>query len=133
MELTDDQVRRVEKRLGSLVSDSPRFSIVISLAVMGMIVAGFAISEGLMNGAQGLGLSYNVSMAIRIIGTPLLLIGVWFALFPRIIRPRIRRAMRECGLNICIRCGYELEGLSPDTVCPECGKAEQPPPGVAEG
>ncbi|MCA9296818.1 MAG: hypothetical protein KC983_09875 [Phycisphaerales bacterium] len=128
-ELTADQVRTVEKRLNIVASGDARFGWLVGTFVVAMILIGYIFSEGLMQGAIALGLPYAAAMTIRIIGTPLLLIGVWFALMPRIIRPRIRRAMRDCGLNICARCGYELKGLPPDSVCPECGAEDQPPLG----
>ncbi|MCA9290864.1 MAG: hypothetical protein KDA25_07035 [Phycisphaerales bacterium] len=39
-----------------------------------------------------------------------------------------RRAMRDLGYDICIGCGYRLDGLGSDIArCPECGSAR---PGV---
>ncbi len=31
------------------------------------------------------------------------------------------RARRRAGPNLCARCGYDREGLTAGTVCPECG------------
>ncbi|MCI0365107.1 MAG: hypothetical protein L0Y44_14745 [Phycisphaerales bacterium] len=36
----------------------------------------------------------------------------------------LRRQLLECGVPVCIRCGYDLRGLPSDrTHCPECGRA----------
>ncbi len=45
---------------------------------------------------------------------------LWFALLfiPTALRPRARRRR-----NACLSCGYDLQGLSPTTPCPECGAA----------
>ena len=32
-----------------------------------------------------------------------------------------RRALREVGVRVCIRCGYPLDTLPSETPCPECG------------
>jgi hypothetical protein len=41
----------------------------------------------------------------------------------------VRRAMRDLGHEVCIGCGYRLDGL-PIAVarCPECGRDRAPPP-----
>ena len=39
----------------------------------------------------------------------------------------VRLAMRDLGHDVCIGCGYRLQGLNADiTRCPECGHARQP-------
>ena len=45
------------------------------------------------------------------------------------LRP-VRKAMRDVGYDLCLRCGYELRGLdSTITRCPECGgERERSPP-----
>jgi len=36
-------------------------------------------------------------------------------------RRNLRSAMVQCGIPICIRCGYDLFKTDPSTPCPECG------------
>ena len=35
-------------------------------------------------------------------------------------RPEVFRALREVGVKVCPKCGYDLRGQSGDS-CPECG------------
>ena len=53
----------------------------------------------------------------------LLLFWVWAAWVYNFIYARpVRRAMRERGYDVCVSCGYRLEGLDDDiSRCPECG------------
>lgn len=43
-------------------------------------------------------------------------------------RPRINRALRDLGYDVCVKCGYWLRGLHDDTEhCPECGTRREIP------
>ena len=40
--------------------------------------------------------------------------------------PHLRRAMRDVGWEVCIKCGYSLRGLEDVKRCPECGAKREP-------
>lgn len=42
--------------------------------------------------------------------------------------PHLRRAMRDVGWEVCIKCGYSLRGLEDVKRCPECGAQREPMP-----
>jgi len=67
---------------------------------------------------------------VRFAVSVVLLAGVVLALFRR-LRPRyqhhLRGVVRQRGHEICLNCGYWLEGLGSDIDhCPECGAKRQP-------
>ena len=43
-----------------------------------------------------------------------------------IFGPHLRRAMRDVGWEVCIKCGYSLRGLEDVKRCPECGAEREP-------
>lgn len=48
------------------------------------------------------------------------------------VRP-VRRAMRELGYDVCVNCGYRLQGLPETTTqCPECGSTREGIPITSE-
>ncbi len=59
---------------------------------------------------------------------------VWFAaqivttvwVLRNIYGPHLRRAMRDVGWEVCIKCGYSLRGLEDVKRCPECGAKRMP-------
>ncbi|MEM7229776.1 MAG: hypothetical protein AAF432_13275, partial [Planctomycetota bacterium] len=44
-------------------------------------------------------------------------------------RRLFRQAIRDCGYDICMGCGYDLRATTESSACPECGRLEQPPLG----
>ena len=41
-----------------------------------------------------------------------------------LVRQILRTELQSCGINVCLKCGYQLRGNSSD-VCPECGTATE--------
>ncbi len=59
---------------------------------------------------------------------------VWYAVqmvtmlwvWRNIYGPHLRRAMRDVGWEVCLKCGYSLRGLEDVKRCPECGAKREP-------
>ena len=59
---------------------------------------------------------------LALIGVIGLAFWPWSAwVYGRMYARPYRRALREVGVNVCVGCGYPLEGLATIDKCPECG------------
>lgn len=63
---------------------------------------------------------------VTVVGAPLALLGsvaVVLWTWRHVASRRLRRALIESGVPVCLRCGYPLRGLRSDHApqCPECG------------
>jgi hypothetical protein len=66
-------------------------------------------------------------MSIALICITVSIVAAW--LYRYLYTRPVRLAMRDLGHDVCIGCGYRLQGLGADiTRCPECGHARQPMP-----
>lgn len=46
-----------------------------------------------------------------------------YAMIRRDMPRALRKKLIDCGVPVCLACGYDLRGLPPDrTCCPECGR-----------
>ena len=62
---------------------------------------------------------------IAIFGICLGWVGVCIYFLGVLYVPVGRRCMCECGVRVCIKCGYDLRGQPPrDVTCPECGSLQ---------
>ncbi|MBX3356061.1 MAG: hypothetical protein KF724_10250 [Phycisphaeraceae bacterium] len=98
--------------------------VLVSLSAVPLLIIGAANWFGLGHAVQ------FSAMAIGVVG----LLVVTILLSTGLVGPRRRlwwAAMRKCGHDVCVICGYLLEGRKPGSDrCPECGTldAEQPLP-----
>ena len=129
LDLDRDDRRRVDELLNDAVGSNRGLLLRIILGVLVMTAIGFTLGIGLVSIMGAIGATQIVSILVAAIGTPLTLLGVWFMIFPRLLRPEIRRALRACGFDVCHQCGYRLDVHGDDEPCPECGTTTQPPLG----
>lgn len=89
------------------------FAVVISL-FMTVVLRRFVNS-------LGLGISETVINLVLMVPTSLgvSVLGVW--MLNRHVSMHLRRELIQCGVPVCLGCGYHLAGTLGD-VCPECGR-----------
>lgn len=67
---------------------------------------------------------------IRFLYGPAVLLATYLShayVLRHVYAPHVRRAVREFGYDLCLKCGYWLRGLDDDiTRCPECGSPRLP-------
>ena len=129
LDLSPDDVKRVNKRFEFMLKRRRRVQALILAGVAAMIGIGFATGTGVSRLVESLGgSSLHVGLASGVL-TPLVLLIVWLFMFPRILRHGVRLSLRDCGFDVCVVCGYDLTGKGPNARCPECGSDDQPPLG----
>lgn len=65
-----------------------------------------------------------VNLAILVFCVAQIVTTLWVC--RNIYGPHLRRAMRDVGWEVCIKCGYSLRGLEEVKRCPECGAKREP-------
>ena len=128
LELDAPDMERVQTRFVELIFRNVWWSAVVLLAFV-------------VTAPVSIGLGISVRHVVRDLGGGPLAIGItaaivvsavlgtgWFVLIPKLLKSGMRQALRDCGYDICRRCGYSLaQHGSPQ--CPECGterEAKQP-------
>ena len=105
--------------LRRLVPPGTYASLIARSAILGLVfgnLAGFALSQLL-----DLRMPVGAIVTLTLVASSATLFYQWFLLRVRgQLLLSLERAAREKRLPMCLRCGYNLEGL-PGDVCPECG------------
>jgi hypothetical protein len=87
--------------------------------------AGLAVTSTLVlrTVVARLGLPIGQQARDLILAVPVIIVccafGLW--LLKRQFSKLLRRELLDCGVPVCVRCGYHLIGL-PGPECPECGR-----------
>jgi hypothetical protein len=119
-ELTQREQWRVTKIAHeSYLSPARLWGSTIAFIVGGCLLYG--TTSGPLSGLLvSWGVPFGAILGIAIPCLVVILGSAWLYRF--IYRTPVRRAMRELGYDICIGCGYRLEGLGNEhSICPECG------------
>ena len=97
-----------------------RFLALTALGLVPLLV-GFRLV--LPNVASWLGITNWTAGRVIGIGVLILLFWIWIAwLYRSLYRRPMWIAMRAAGYEVCVGCGYRLDGQPDDaTCCPECG------------
>lgn len=127
VELDREQTQAVERRFEELLKASPRTNWLIMAGIAVMLVTGCVIGSGVVEVVERLGGSTLIVGITAGLVTPACLVGIWFLIFPRLMRRGMRQALRDCGHDVCVRCGYNLTATDAAGPCPECGRAERSP------
>lgn len=124
LDIDPETVKRVERRIEEIARTDRRLIVIIAIGATTMVALGFAIGSCLLWLGNALDVPRTAGIIISAVGTPATLIALWFSILPRVMRRHVRRTLRECGVDLCSRCGYLREGIEPETRCPECGVVE---------
>lgn len=130
LDLDAAELAEAERRFNDAASQDRRIILVIVVGGLTMLIGGWTVGLALADGLQTIGVSPGPSTWIASSVTPVTFIAIWFTVFPRLIRRPIRRILRDCGHDVCVRCGYHLVGTDGTAACPECGQRDQPAMGA---
>lgn len=126
--MTPEERARVRARINANLGTLPNFWLVLVGLGVGGWVTLFTVAEPLgewlkgpfptLRSSDAHGISVVAVLVVWVLGSVLLL--------GRLYVPIGRRSMCECGVPVCLRCGYDLRGVEPidgtNVVrCPECG------------
>jgi hypothetical protein len=129
--LTHAQRREATRRMYTIRWRFPAFRwVLVLLTIIGVAIPGIGgrmLGEFLFR----VGLPEFWAGALGVGPALLLHVGLMLLIFSLVYVRPMRRALREMGYDVCVRCGYWLRGLDNTVVqCPECGAARE---GLPEG
>lgn len=137
VEFDPDDAKRIDARYNEIMAKDPVAMLVTLAGIVIMIAVGTVVGTFMVKTLIGAGVGQTTAIVGSVIFLVPALLIVWFNVFPRIMRKMMRRALRDCGIDVCIGCGYDLRGHADSKCetcqrplpCPECGRLEQPPLG----
>lgn len=120
----DDESRRraVERFERALrprtLMDLLKFLIAVAIMLAIPLVVSYLISRVLL---PPLGRwNSRIGIALMLLGYVLLV----YVAIRRDVPKALRKELLDCGVPVCLKCGYSLRGLPRDrSQCPECGRA----------
>ncbi len=116
---TDEQRRIALRRTASKIIGKRPFFIAAGAAAGTSIVTTLALRRFVASWGLPLSqLTINLLLALPVM-IPCALLGVW--LLSRYVPKLLRQELLDCGVPICVPCGYALIG-APGPNCPECGR-----------
>ncbi len=116
---TDEQRQIALRRTATRVMFKRPHFIAAGAAIVTSLVTTLALRD--LVGNWGLPISQTMINLILMFPViiPCALFGVW--LLSRYVPKLLRHELLDCGVPICVPCGYPLIGL-PGPNCPECGR-----------
>ncbi|MDY7107067.1 MAG: hypothetical protein SYC29_00365 [Planctomycetota bacterium] len=121
--LRDDELVEIRDQVLKRHGWDPKRTLLVTAVFLGASAITILILEMLIRHRAGLWLAREVRIAafVGILAASIALWRTrWFAL-------EFRRQIRMKGFDFCVKCGYRLDNLAPDSAhCPECGAPHWP-------
>ncbi|MHC5022559.1 MAG: hypothetical protein ACYTGG_01430 [Planctomycetota bacterium] len=119
LSLTREEKRQVNKRAWKIWFQR-RSNVAVYVAVLVPLNVLLNVVPWILRELTGRNEHWHWPLALAVYMV-LLIVAVAFLQRYR-FGPSVRRAVRELGYDICLRCGYWLKGLDESIeMCPECG------------
>jgi len=121
--------RRIHERFRARLESRRRRLIVLVLAgvVSTIVIPAIVLTIAVIIRIKGQNPAPLVGVIVAV--TSAVMTIIWVNIFSNLTRQTYRTSMRDAGHDICVGCGYALDGHDEGAVCPECGREEQPPLG----
>ena len=124
--LSREERAAIGERIHARLRGKPARTMVSIAASVAGITAGLTLNKPLALWLQSFGVGRLASFMIgasipaAVASILVLVVGYWFIW--NVVLKAFRAALAESGREVCVQCGYWLQGLSADeTRCPECG------------
>ena len=117
---TKQQRRKAFRRVSrKMIGTRPFFMAAVSAAGLSLALTLVLRAAGSQLGLPISQTTLNLILAFPV-AIPCAFFGYW--LLRRHYPKLLRQELLDCGVPVCVHCGYLLKG-SPGPTCPECGKA----------
>ena len=124
--LSREERAAIGERIHERLRGKPAKVMVSIAACAAGIAAGLTFNKPLAAWLQTLGIgrlaSFMIGAAIPAVIASVAVVAVGYWLIWNVVLKAFRAALAESGREVCVQCGYWLQGLSAEeTRCPECG------------